>query len=152
MAPWRFGQWAIFCFMMTLCGCAGLLPLLNTQYEGLITQQNLPSGAIIRPPKGYCVNPDLGQSTDTAEFVTLQACSERDGLLAYGVITLSLVADQEMTVFSSAQSSAVQPPPSLVAVVQIPSSLSTELMYPEPLYLVVTVQTPSISETSFQVV
>lgn len=103
MAPWRFGQWAIFCFMMTLCGCAGLPPLLNTQYEGLITQQNLPSGAIIRPPKGYCVNPDLGQSTETAEFVTLQACSERDGLLAYGVITLSLVADQEISLADVAQ-------------------------------------------------
>ena len=103
MAPWRFGQRAIFFFMMALCGCAGIPPFLNTQYEGLISQQNLPSGAIIRPPKGYCVNPDLGQSTETAEFVTLQACSERDGLLAYGVITLSLVADQDISLADANQ-------------------------------------------------
>ena len=103
MAPWRFGQRTIFCFMMALCGCDGPPSLLYTQYEGLISQQNLPSGAIIRPPKGYCVNPDLGQSTETAEFVTLQACSERDGLLAYGVITLSLVADQDISLADATQ-------------------------------------------------
>ena len=103
MALWRFGQRAIFCFAMALCGCAGPPSLLNTQYEGLISQQNLPSGAIIRPPKGYCVNPDLGQSTETAEFVTLQACSERDGLLAYGVITVSLVADQNISLADATQ-------------------------------------------------
>ena len=103
MALWRFGQRAIFCFAMALCGCAGPPSLLNTQYEGLISQQNLPSGAIIRPPKGYCVNPDLGQSTETAEFVTLQACSERDGLLAYGVITVSLVADQDISLADATQ-------------------------------------------------
>ena len=103
MAPWRFGQRAIFCFMTALYGCAGPPSLLNTQYEGLISQQNLPSGAIIRPPKGYCVNPDLGQSTETAEFVTLQACSERDGLLAYGVITVSLVADQDISLTDATQ-------------------------------------------------
>ena len=103
MAPWRFGQRAIFYFMMALWGCAGPPSLLNTQYEGLISQQNLPSGAIIRPPKGYCVNPDLGQSTETAEFVTLQACSEHDGLLAYGVITLSLVADQDISLADATQ-------------------------------------------------
>ncbi len=103
MAPWRLGQRAIFCFMTALYGCAGPPSLLNTQYEGLISQQNLPSGAIIRPPKGYCVNPDLGQSTETAEFVTLQACSERDGLLAYGVITVSLVADQDISLTDATQ-------------------------------------------------
>ena len=103
MAPWRFGQRAIFYFMMALWGCAGPPSLLNTQYEGLISQQNLPSGAIIRPPKGYCVNPDLGQSTETAEFVTLQACSERDGLLAYGVITVSLVANQDISLADATQ-------------------------------------------------
>ncbi|MBL6608754.1 MAG: hypothetical protein ISQ87_04975 [Rhodobacteraceae bacterium] len=103
MAPWRFGQRAIFCFMTALYGCAGPPSLLNTQYEGLISQQNFPSGAIIRPPKGYCVNPDLGQSTETAEFVTLQACSERDGLLAYGVITVSLVADQDISLADATQ-------------------------------------------------
>ena len=103
MALWRFGRRAIFCFAMALCGCAGPPSLLNTQYEGLISQQNLPSGAIIRPPKGYCVNPDLGQSTESAEFVTLQACSERDGLLAYGVITVSLVADQNISLADATQ-------------------------------------------------
>ncbi len=103
MAPWRFGQRAILCLTMALCSCAGLPPLLNTQYERLVSQQNLPSGAIIRPPKGYCVNPDLGQSIETAEFVMLQACSERDGLLAYGVITLSLVADQDISLVDATQ-------------------------------------------------
>ncbi len=103
LAPWCFGQRALFCFMMALCGCAGPASLLNKQYEGLISQQNLPSGAIIRPPKGYCVNPDLGQSAEIAEFVTLQACSERDGLLAYGVITLSLVADQDISLADATQ-------------------------------------------------
>ena len=117
MAPWRFGQRTIFCFMMALCGCAGPTSLFNTQYKGLILQQNLPSGAIIRPPKGYCVNPDLGQSTETAEFVTLQACSERDGLMAYGVITLSLVADQDISLADATQQFKVTHPNAHVSTI-----------------------------------
>lgn len=103
MALWRFGQWILFCLMIALCGCTGTPPLLSTQYEGLVLQQKLPSGAIIRPPKGYCVNPELGQSTEIAEFVTLQACSQGDGLMAYGVITMSLVADQDISLADANQ-------------------------------------------------